>query len=405
MSTRSDALAAQLAVLRSKAERREAVARFESGQMTTEDARAAQAFRSWLRTPGYGRAFEARAMGEGTGSTGGFSVPKRWNADLIRATREYSGLLNGFELWNSGHGEAYERPVAIPQTAGVVQTENTTFTEGPDMVFSHQPWPQCPLYAASTRISNQVIADAYNGATTPSNGVGGYTALPANPSHQPVSPGPYSIPAPSVDGNDSPTLDALVVSMLGESLGRVVAPVAATSLYAAINTVGASSAQNGGYITLGAATPVSYITGSASTELIQNTINIDTAALMVGALDVSYHDGASFYFSSTQWQNLVRQVDAQKHLQIDPGLGLSLFGFPVALTSQCSTAVLSTTSGPLFGNLRAAMTLRIGEGGTVLLRSTEKYAELMQTYFRAVIRADVAPRDARAVVGVKYAAT
>jgi len=150
---------------------------------------------------------------------------------------------------------------------------------------------------------------------------------------------------------------------------------------------------------------VSYITGAASTELIQNTINLDTAALMISALDAAYLPGAAFYFSSQQWAKLIRPVDAQKHLQIDPGLDHRLFGYPVVITSQTSAATASTVSGPVFGDLSAAMTLRVADGGINLLRSTEKYAEWLQTYFRATLRADVATRDARAVVGVKYAAT
>ena len=239
-------------------------------------------------------------------------------------------------------------------------------------MLSQQTWGQSPLYNGYWTVSNQLIQDAFRAAS------------------------PGSTPGVS-------TFDELVARYLSESLGRVVAPVAATALYAAINAVGASSSQNGGYVSLTAATPVSYITGSASTELIQNTINIDTAAQMIGALDVAYLPGAAFYFSSQQWQNLIRQVDSNKHLQIDPGLDHRLFGYPVVLTSQTSTAAPSAVAGPVFGDLEAAMTMRVGEQH--VLRSTERFADYLQTFFLAILRADFQVRDSRAVVGVKYAST
>lgn len=51
------------------------------------------------------------------------------------------------------------------------------------------------------------------------------------------------------------------------------------------------------------------------------------------------------------------------------------------------------------------MTLRIADGQISLLRSHERYADFGQMYYRSHVRADVQPRDARAVVGLKYAAT
>lgn len=51
------------------------------------------------------------------------------------------------------------------------------------------------------------------------------------------------------------------------------------------------------------------------------------------------------------------------------------------------------------------MTLRVANDSVVLLRSHEKYAEFLEMYYRASLLADVNTRDARAVVGVKYAAS
>ncbi len=314
-------------------------------------------------------------------------TPVVWNAALIRQAKEYSGLLNAFELWESEHGQAAERPVALFQTAGTAATENSTFTAGPDAVLSHQPWGIAPTYAASTRVSNQLIQDAFVAGITPQGGVGGSVRFGDVPS--------------------SPTLDDMLRSLLGESLGRVLAPVATTAFYAAINAAGAWSAGNsGGFLALGGATPV-QLPSAASTELIQKTIALDTAAQMVAEIDAAYLDGAAWYMTQTAWQGLTRQVDAtNKRFQLDPSAAnRSLMNYPVVLTAGATDAVLSTVSGPVFGNLAAAMTLRVANGQTVLLRSTEKFAEILQTYYRVALRADVSVRDSRAMIGVRYNST
>lgn len=115
----------------------------------------------------------------------------------------------------------------------------------------------------------------------------------------------------------------------------------------------------------------------------------------------------AWYMSPIQWGGLLRQVDAQKKALMDPGHGEPrvLYNIPVVLTSQTLAATASTVSGPVLGDLSAAMTLRITQGSMTLLKSGERYAEFLMQYFRASIRAGVAVRDARAMVGVKYAAT
>lgn len=82
-----------------------------------------------------------------------------------------------------------------------------------------------------------------------------------------------------------------------------------------------------------------------------------------------------------------------------------LYNIPVVVTSQTLPATASTVSGPVLGDLSAAMTLRVANDSIVLLRSHEKYAEFLDMYYRASLRAEVGTRDARAVVGVKYAAS
>jgi hypothetical protein len=376
-------------------------ARINAGEFTSKDVkpvsqrsaainRASAADESrelnaWLSNPQPAEAYEARSAAEATGTAGGYLVAPRFNSELIKQLREYDSFLKNFELWKSSDGNTTVRPVYSQFSTAVAQTENTTFTDGPYPTLTQQAWPLALTYASSFTASYQLVQDALFEGQNRAGG-GGFNA----------------------DNSGAPrnkTLEEWVSGALAESMGRVIAPTASVALYAGITAVGATSGQNGGFVNLTAATPVNYITGSASTELIQNTINIDTAALMLAALDAAYVPGAAWYFSSQQWTNLIRQVDSNKHLQIDPGLGLKLFDLPVILTSQTTAGVASTVSGPVLMNAQAAMTLRIVDGSMFLLRSGEKFAESLAIYYRASIRAGVSVRDARAMVGVKYAAS
>lgn len=393
-SVRSDALAASLATARTRSERRDAVRRFMEAQKSPEDAR----FTQWLRGQGHGRAYEDRAMGEASLTTGGALVPERFSDSVIRQMKEFDGILRHAELWRSDYGEAYERPVTAQFSTAATATENAAFTEGPYPTIGHQPWAVCPTYAASFVASNQLVQDAFT-YTTPAGP--GFTAFEGADSTYGVLSPPQ---APDVNLSNA-GLDDFVSSALGESLGRAIAPVAQTALYAAISGVGANSGQNGGYVALGAATPVTFASG-ATTELAAGTISIDTAALMLEALDAAYLETAAWFMSSVQWGGVLRQVDSQGKAQVNVSSGKrSLYGLPVVITSQATAATASTVAGPVLGDLGAALTLRVVNGSFGMLRSAEARAEYAEMYYRSWVRADVQARDARAVVGVHYAAS
>jgi hypothetical protein len=332
-------------------------------------------------------------MGEGTNTAGGYTVPPGFYAAVIRQTKEFSGFLDAFEQWESTFGNETVRPVAAFFSEGSEPTENTAFTDGPYPTLAQQSWGNTPIYAGSMIVSNQVIMDAFRNV-----------AAPDATYHVGTPSGGYS-PSPVADLTPDAQLDALVYSGLGESIGRAVAPAAQTLVYSTINGVGAASGA-GGYLQLGAATPVTFSVGSATTELNAGTISLDTAAQMIGLLDESYLPTASWYFTGTQWSGMLRQADANKHLQIEPSTGrMSLYNVPVTLTSQATAAAASTVAGPVLGDLSKAFTLRTASHDFLMMRSTERYAEFMQTYYRGMARLDVLARDSRAVIGVRYGAS
>jgi HK97 family phage major capsid protein len=183
----------------------------------------------------------------------------------------------------------------------------------------------------------------------------------------------------------------------------------ALSTQGTAGTYGGAITATGGFLTLGAATAVNFASG-ASTELASNTISLDSAAQMMVALDAAYlaSPNCAWYFTPVQWAGILRQVsstDKKSQLVANEAGARTLYSIPVVLTSQTLTATASTVGGPILGDLSKAMTLRTVPSQFQLLRSTERYAEKAQTYFRAVLRADVATRDPRAAVTVKYAAS
>lgn len=363
-SARSDVLAAELRTARTKNERREARRRFFSEQRDTNEAR----FSAWLRQPEHGRAYEDRAMGEAAGTAGGFLVPQRWLDNVIHEMKEYDALLNGVEEWRSDDfGNATLRPIysQFGESAAVGENPATAITMMPAPVLAQQSWPLAPSYASQFVASIQLREDA---------------------------------------GID---FDVWVGNALGEALGRVIAPVAQSTLYSTISGVGAASGQDGGYLGLGAGTAVTFASG-ATTELAADTISIDTAAQMLELLDEAYaeSDTLAWYMTRKQWAGILRQTDSNGKAQSDPATNRrSLYNIPVKLTSQVKAAAASTVSGPVLGDLKAACTLRLVRGSMHLLRSHEKAAETMGMYYQMSMRADCATRDGRAVVGVQYAAS
>jgi HK97 family phage major capsid protein len=72
-----------------------------------------------------------------------------------------------------------------------------------------------------------------------------------------------------------------------------------------------------------------------------------------------------------QWTNILRMVDGQKlQLMQVSATEKTLLGFPVRLSAQASTATASAVSGPIFGDLESAFTLRIVDDSLMLMRSS-----------------------------------
>jgi predicted phage gp36 major capsid-like protein len=294
--------------------------------MTTEEVR----FTRFLSAPRH----EIRAMGESTGSDGGFLVPQRFYEVLIGQMREYGKLMAAFELWETEDGETYERPVFAQFGAAAATAENTQMTDSPLPTLAQQSWGQTPMYPADFPASWQLVQDSFRYPTPAS----GWAASPASPGNS----APLVVPAPH------PALDQFVAKALGKFLGRSIAPVTQSALYAAILAAGAVS-DSGGFLALTTSTPITWTVAPASgaaTELGQNTVTLDTAAQMIEAVDEAYLDNASFYMSRKQWVGVQRQVSAtDKKVQVNVSSGRQmLYGCLEYTSSHAPTSSEMTTT-------------------------------------------------------------
>lgn len=389
-SIRSDILGAELRAARTPRERREAIRKFEETQKGLE---ARRNFDLWLRGTAVGGT-ETRAMSE-SGNAGDL-VFEKFVGDVIYQAKECAAFLSAAEHWESADGNETVRPIASSFTAGNAQDEGTAATDGPYPVLGEgQSWPQCPTFTTANSVSWQLQQDAFR-LPMPTEDKQRWHNAP-HVSHT----GSVAYSAPFIDGPENDAYDAYLSKLMGEALGRKLAPVAQSALYAMISGVGATSGGNGGYVALSAADTVT-IGGASTSGVTANTASIDVLARLMGALDAAYEGpNTAFYMSKAQVQGLIRQqAGTSGPLQMLPNEELRLWGRPVVVTSQVKDVAASGLS-VLYGDLSRALTLRTVRGGVVLIRSNERNAEFAQTYYRFVLRADVAGRDPRAVVAVK----
>lgn len=247
-SARSDVLAAELATANTKAERRDAVNRFMAAQRSPEEAREEARFHAFLRSPGHERAYEARfaPQQESALGQGGAIVPPRFSAAVIHAAKEFSNLLRDFEVWESAHGETYTRATYSQFSPGQAQTENTNWTQGPAVTYGQQSWGYCPTYVADYTATYQLLRDSF-AYPDAAEGSGFNSDSYLRPDVN-GAVGGFPQSAPVVKPTSAAAFAAHVAAVLGEGIGRAIAP-AATAVFAAISAQGAWAAGNsGGYV-------------------------------------------------------------------------------------------------------------------------------------------------------------
>jgi HK97 family phage major capsid protein len=338
-----------------------------------------KAFSNYLRSGTAGSELRTSGMSEGTGNAGGFLVPQGFWQNLQVAEKVYGGLSNDFDQLETSDGRVMPYPTINPTAiVGSYVSENTqvgftTYTFGNGMLYA---WM---LNSGVILASLQLVQDsAFN-------------------------------------------TDSFVSDRVGESIGRKMAveavsgagpsAQAATGINPSLGAFQAVSGASGGYLGLGTATSVkTFAAPTGATELVGNVLSPATCFNMIAGVDPAYWEGAAFYMNATQALNERQVVDSNGRplLNYDNGwadgaIG-TIAGFPVKVVNEVPNLVASTLGGPIFGNMKHAMVQRKVTGAGIM-RLTERYADFLQVGYLAFQRFDFQPKDLRAAVVVKPAAT
>jgi HK97 family phage major capsid protein len=270
-------------------------------------------------------------MNESTNSQGGYTVPPGFASEVIRLVKEFDGLVGDAEDLETPHGAPWGRP----QVSSLVASSANT-TEG----------TQVTSYGgdATGTMTQVTFAGVQQFGLTPT-----YVCRLAASN--------------ALFQDSNVDLVDLLASAASQALAREVASVANLAVYA---------------------------NATVGQEASLSTLSATSLAKLLALVEPGYHKvggGSKFYMSPT---------DAATVFGSTSGIlansdGLHLFGFPVVITNACTNYVASTVSGPVFGNLSQAFTLRRAPGIQVqVLR--ERYSDWLQTGVNVFARMDFAAR-------------
>lgn len=192
-----------------------------------------------------------------------------------------------------------------------------------------QSFGTTPTYTALLTASLQLIQDSFRQDLSDGN-AGGWTGNGTPPVYDGV---------PTGNGD----LTDLLASAAVESIGRQVASVGSTALYAAATT---------------------------GQEASLGTLISANLAKLIGLVDPAYlRMGCSYYMSNVD----AATVFGASGVLANAG-SLSLFGFPVEITNAATNWTTGSVTGPVFGRLDRFMSMRRVNGVTVLVLGVEAVA-------------------------------
>lgn len=333
-----------------------------------------------------------------TGPTSGYMIPQSFWANLQVALRQFGGVSNAFRYVQTDNGAPAPWPTIDP-----------TLVTGTWLVGENNQ-----LAVTEPYFFGQGMLNAYTLA------VGPFLA-----SLQLVEDSAFGI-------------DQFVAQRVGEAMGRSIAQIAisgtgaiqplglitALAAKSATGTVGTGLiTASGGFVNLATASAVKTLSGSNPTELAGNILSPSTLLAMIQSVDPAYRndaDGnptASFYVNDAHLAGLRNLVDNYgRPLLIMPNQGgvPTLWGYNVVVDNNIPNLAASTTGGPCFGNLQAAMVMRVVRSDARIvanvnpasvMRLTERYADYLAIGYLGYIRMDIRSNDMRAAVTVRPAAT
>lgn len=414
--TSLDAQHAEIATLnqeiRSYEQARELSASMDAGSAPATGAENRDAaFTAWMRTGERSAVLAGTESRDGASvgapTAGGYLVPPGWWQRLQVALKAYGGTAADFQTIETASGQPMDWATVDPTTY-VGQLVGSSTTTG-----LNSQTPGLGVSGTSGVNENNQVGDV--------DYVFGQGVLNAYMGTSGVNKVSFQL------ANDSAfDIDGFVSTRVNESLGRMVAlyamsgsgvnaplgiitALAAKSSAGTVNTGAISGI--GGFVTLATAGATQMGASTASTELLSNTLNPSTLRSMIAAVDPAYRAlGAKWYMNDNQLLGLRGQTDSNGRPLINLQDGLSegmptiLWNYPITVDQNIPNLAASTTGGPIFGHLQAAMVKRtVTQSG--LLRLDQRYADQLQIGYIGYMRFDVKSNDLRAAVTVRGAAT
>jgi HK97 family phage major capsid protein len=293
---------------------------------------------------------ELRALGVGTNTAGGFTVPQGFRDELIRQMAAFGGMLDVAQVIRTDSGGKLVWPTMDDTaTEGRILAENTVAPQT-DVAFGQADLDAYMYTSDAVLVSFQLLNDA------------------------------------AID------VEGVVRSALAERVGRI---------WNRHFTTGTGTSQPDGIVT---GAPIAK-TGAAGQT---TTVTFDDLLDVIHAVDPAYRaTGVGWMMSDAAMKAVRRLKDADGRPLWEPslqaGVAETLLGYPITINQHVPAPAASAKS-ILFGNFRAAYVIRIvNDFG--LLRLNERYADALQVGFLGYARADGTLQNASAVRAYQHSAT
>lgn len=158
----------------------------------------------------------------------------------------------------------------------------------------------------------------------------------------------------------------------------------------------------------GTTAPQGVVTGSSAGVTGATTTTITLANIMglIGSLDYSYQQGASFMMHQAVWNTILQLADSQSRplfLDLLNGNTPKLLGYPVIVNNAMASSIAASAKTILFGDFSKYMIRDIGD--IEILRLNERYAEKYQTGFLSIHRSDAKVMQTNAIKRITQPAT
>ncbi len=291
---------------------------------------------------------EARALGVGTGSAGGYLVPSEFRRELIETMVTFGGVRAVASHVDTETGANLPWPT-VNDTAnvGAILAENTQVAEQ-DVVLGTADLDAYMYTSKLVRVSLQLIQDS---------------------------------------GFD-------VEQWLQGALATRIARIQNTHF-----TTGTGTAQPLGIAT----SPTTGVTAAS-----QTAVTYDELVSLESSVDPEYIQGpgVGFMMNTTTLATIRKLKDTTNRPLLEPdvqaGAPRSLLGHKV-FVNQAMSNMAASTKPVLFGNFRAAYVTR-DAGPMSVARLSERYADFLQVGFLAFLRSDGIVQDASAYKSLVMAA-